>query len=418
MAKRMKRHGILPTLLFGLLFTTLTACTMSPQMIGNPEAPYPDNDPAVGDSVHLPTGVKVTAEQMNAAITDARIIYIGETHDNPASHRQELQVLKAVANRYPGQVSLGMEMFNTGHQEVLDKWVAGELSEKEFLQESDWYSNWQMDFAYYADLLHYAREMKIPVVGINVSKELRQEVGMHDLDELDEETRMQLPDMDFNDPYQKAMVESIFAGHGPGSKMFEAFLRVQTLWDESMAERIVRHMADQGQEHRMVVIAGGYHVRHGFGIPRRVYRRMPTSYVLVGSIELVVPAELQHKLMDVELPNFPMVPYDYLEYTEYEKLPGERVKLGVRMYEEDGKVIVEAVVPDSAAAIAGVEEGDIIVALDEAPIEENFDLIYAVNQHVSGDRSKLIIERGGERLELDVTFIPLPMTMKGHGKGK
>ena len=55
---------------------------------------------------------------MTAAITDARIIYVGETHDNPASHRQELQVLKAVAERYPGQVSLGMEMFNAGHQDV------------------------------------------------------------------------------------------------------------------------------------------------------------------------------------------------------------------------------------------------------------------------------------------------------------
>ena len=418
MAKRMKRYGILLTLLSGLLFSTLTACTMTSQLIGNPEAPYPDNNPAVGDIVHLPTGVKVTAEQMNAAISDARIIYVGETHDNPASHRQELQVLRAVADRYPGQVSLGMEMFNTSHQEVLDKWVAGELSEKEFLKESDWYSNWQMDFAYYSDLLHYAREAKIPVVGINVSKELRQKVGMHDLGELDEETRAQLPEMDFDDRYQKAMVESIYAGHGQGPKMFEAFLRVQTLWDESMAESIVRHMADKGQEHRMVVIAGGYHVRHGFGIPRRVYRRMPTSYVLVGSLELVVPVDLQDKLMDVVLPSFPMVPYDYLAYTEYEKLPGERVKLGVRMSDEDGKVVVEAVVPDSAAAIAGVAEGDIIVALDETPIEENFDLIYAVNQHFNGDRSKLIVERNGERLELDVTFIPLPMTMKGHGKGK
>ena len=71
MAKRMKRHGILPKLIFGLLFSTLTACTMTQQPIGNPEAPYPDNEPAVGDIVHLPTGVKVTVEQMNAAITDA-----------------------------------------------------------------------------------------------------------------------------------------------------------------------------------------------------------------------------------------------------------------------------------------------------------------------------------------------------------
>jgi S1-C subfamily serine protease len=122
--------------------------------------------------------------------------------------------------------------------------------------------------------------------------------------------------------------------------------------------------------------------------------------------------------MDVDLPSFPMVPYDYLAYTEYEKLPGERVKLGVRMSDEDGKVVVEAVVPNSAAAIAGVAEGDIIVSLDDTPIEENFDLIYAVNQHVNGDQSKLIVERNGERLELDVTFIPLPMSMQGHGKGK
>ena len=414
----MKRHGNFLILLSGLFFWTLTACTMTQQPIGSPESPYPDNDPAVGDIVHLPTGVKVTAEQMMAAITDARIIYVGETHDNPASHRQELQVLKAAAVRYPGQVSLGMEMFNAGHQDVLDKWVAGELSEKEFLKDSEWYSNWQMDFAYYSDILHYAREAKIPVVGINVSRELRQKVGMQDLAELDDETRTQLPEMDFEDRYQRAMVESIYAGHGQGPKMLEAFLRVQTLWDESMAENIVRHMVDQGQEHRMVVIAGGYHVRHGFGIPRRVYRRMPSSYVLVGSLELVVPAELQDKLMDVVLPTFPMVPYDYLAYTEYEKLPGERVKLGVRMREEDGKVVVEAVVPNSAAAIAGVAEGDIIVALDDAEIKENFDLVYAVNQHSSGDQSKLTIERGGERLELDVTFIPLPMSMTDHGKGK
>lgn len=414
----MKRHKIFLTLLSGLFFWTLTACTMTQQSIGNPEAPYPDDNPAVGDIVHLPTGVKVTAEQMAAAITDSRIIYVGETHDNPASHRQELQVLKAAAERYPGQVSLGMEMFNAGHQEVLDKWVAGELSEKEFLKDSDWYSNWRMDFAYYSDILHYAREAKIPVIGINVSSELRQKVGMYDLAELDDETRTQLPEMDLDDRYQRAMVESIYAGHGQGPKMLEAFLRVQTLWDESMAENIVRHMVDQGQEHRMVVIAGGYHVRHGFGIPRRVYRRMPTSYVLVGSLELVVPAEMQDKLMDVELPTFPMVPYDYLAYTEYEKLPGERVKLGVRMREEDGKVVVEAVIPNSAAAIAGVAEGDIIVALDDTAIEENFDLVYAVNQHVSGDQSKLTVEREGEKLELNVTFIPLPMSMTDHGKGK
>lgn len=403
------------TLYFLLLF--MTACTMSQQPIGNPEAPYPPAEqPTVGDIYHLPTGVKVTADQMYAAIADARIIYVGETHDNPAAHRLELQVLKAVAERHPGQVSLGLEMFNHEQQEVLNEWVAGKLSEKEFLKAADWYSVWTQDFTYYRDILYFARDHKIPVIGLNVTKELRRKVGMTDLAALDEETQAQLPEMDLNDHYQKAMTEAIYADHSQGDKMLDGFMRIQTLWDETMAENIVRALADKGPEHRMVVMAGGNHIRFGFGIPRRVYRRLPTSYILIGSRELVIPEEKQDKLMNVDLPRFPMPPYDYLVYTEYESLPGERVKLGVRMKEKDGKVVVEAVVPNSTADEAGVLAEDIIITLNGVLIEDSFDLIYEVKQRASGDQTTLVVEREGEQLKLDVTFIPLPKT-ETHGAG-
>ncbi len=413
---RLQIHWKLPLVLLLSLFF-MTACTMSQQPIGNPEAPYPPpEEPAVGDIYHLPTGVKVTADQMNSAITYARIIYVGETHDNPAAHRLELQVLEAMTKRHPGQVSLGMEMLNQEQQSVLNEWVAGKLSEKEFLKTSNWYSVWTQDFAYYRDILYFARDHQIPVIGLNITKKLRRDVGMTDLAALDEETRVQLPEMDLNDRYQKAMTEAIYADHSQGPKMLDAFLRSQTLWDEAMAENIVRTLTEKGPEHRMVVMAGGNHIRFGFGIPRRVYRRLPTSYILVGSRELVIPEEKQDKLMNVDLPRFPMPPYDYLAYTEYESLPGERVKLGVRMKEEDGKVIVEAVVPNSTADEAGVLDGDIIVALDEVSIEDSFDLIYEVKQRISGDQATLIVERNGEQVRLGVTFIPLPKATD-PGKG-
>ena len=404
------------TQLFCCISLTLTACTMSQPSLGNPEAPYPpQTPPAVGDIWHVPSGVKVTAAQMHAAVADARIIYVGETHDNPAAHRLELEVLAAVAERYPGQTSLGLEMFNTGQQGALDQWVAGELTEKEFLKKSAWYDNWRMDYAYYRDILDYAREHDIPVVGLNATREMVKAVGRQPLAELDEELRSQLPELDLDDPYQRAMAAAIYADHSQSDNMFDGFLRIQTLWDETMAESIVRAMADHGPEQRMVVMAGGNHVRHGFGIPRRVYRRLPTSYVLVGSRELVVPAEKQDKLMNVEMPHFPMPPYDYLVYTEYESLPGERVKLGVRMQETDGRVVVAGVVPESAADNAGVKAGDVVVALDEAVIADSFDLIYEVNQRVSGERANLVVERDGEQLSLVITFTALPVT-EGHGK--
>ena len=410
------RINFLP-LICTLTFLTLTACTMTQQPIGNPEAPYPSEKPEVGDIYHLPTGVKVSAEQMQAAIADVRIVYVGETHDNPAAHRLELDVLKAMAERYPGQLSLGMEMFNTSQQEVLDQWTAGELSEKEFLRNSSWFNNWRMDYAYYRDILNYAREHQIPVIGLNATRELVKKVGRNSFESLDEETRAQLPEIDLDDPYQLAMVETIYAVHSSGKAMLDGFLRIQTLWDETMAENVVRVMQEKGSEHRMVVMAGGNHVRYGFGIPRRVYRRLPTSYMLVGSQELVISEDKQDKLMNVEMPRFPMPAYDYLAYTEYESLPGERVKLGVHMKEEDGKVVVEVVVPGSAADQAGILAGDIIVSMGEVVIADSFDLVYEVNQRVSGDQTTLVVEREGEQINLDVTFAPLPKADE-HGMGK
>ena len=399
------QHRIV-ALFFCLLSVSLTACSMKQPLIGNPQAPYAFKQPAVGDIVHLPTGVAVSLEQMTAAVSDTRIVYVGETHDNPAAHRLELQVLKALRERYPEQVSLGMEMFNTEQQPVLDQWVAGSLSEKDFLKESNWYGVWGQDFAYYRELVTYARDQQIPIIGLNVPAELRRKVGMTPLEELDEETRAVLPEMDMNDPYQTAMTEAIFAEHTQGRAMLEGFQRVQTLWDEAMAENIVKHLESIGPQQRMVVVAGGNHVRYGFGIPRRAYRRLPVSYALVGISEVSVPSDKQSKIMNVDLPMYPMVPYDYMVFTEYETLPGERVKLGVRMREEEDQVVIEAVVPDSAADQAGIEEGDIILAIDDVAIKENFDLVYEIKQRVIGEDAVITVERAGETLTLNVTFIP------------
>lgn len=404
----MENRKIISAFIAALVCLSLTACTMSQQPIGNPEVPYPPAEQlVVGDIYHLPTGVKVSADQMRAAITDARIVYVGETHDNPAAHRLELQVLKAMAERYPGQVSLGMEMFNSRQQTVLDQWSRGELSEKEFLKSTAWFDNWGMDYAYYRDLLDYVREQRIRLIGLNATREMVKTIGRNSLDELDAETRSQLPELDLKDPYQNAMVKAIYSDHSQGGKMFDGFLRIQTLWDETMAENIARTLSSAPFGQHMVVIAGGNHIRYGFGIPRRVYRRLPTSYVLVGSRELVIPEKMQDRLMNVELPLFPMTPYDYLVYTEYESLPGEHVTLGIHMKEEDGRVIVETVVPNSTAAEAGVLAEDIIIALDEALIKDSFDLIYELNHYVISDKATLVVERGGKQLRLDLTFTPL-----------
>jgi uncharacterized iron-regulated protein len=394
----------------GLALLALTACTMAHEPLGTAESPYPlARQPEIGEIVHLPTGTLVREEEMLAAVSDARIVYVGETHDNPASHRLELTVLQAMDERWPGLVSLGMEMFTPRQQPALDRWVAGELSEKAFLKEVAWGTNWSMDFALYRELLTYARDRHIPVVGLNAEKDLVKAVGRKAPEELAEEERARLPEMDLADPYQTAMVDAIYGGHAAGNNHLAGFQRVQTLWDETMAENVARHLTTcLDGSRRMVVVAGGNHIRYGFGIPRRVFKRAPASYVLVGNQELAIPQDKQDRLMDVEMPHFPMVPYDYVVFTAYEDLPGERVKLGVRMEDKDGKVVVQDVVPGSTAKKAGVKNGDVVMALDGESIAESFDLVYAVGLHKKGDKAVLEVERGSEKLKLDLDFQPLP----------
>ncbi|MBF5096303.1 ChaN family lipoprotein, partial [Azospirillum sp. INR13] len=57
-------------------------------------------------------------------------------------------------------------------QPVLDRWVAGELTESEFLKETDWRTVWGFDPAFYLPILQFARLHRLPVVALNVERPL------------------------------------------------------------------------------------------------------------------------------------------------------------------------------------------------------------------------------------------------------
>ncbi len=392
-------------LLAGLMMSACAPSASKP-FLGDPQTPYPpERKPQVGDILHNPTGIFVSRDQMLRIVSDARIVYVGETHDNPAAHRLQLDVIKALAERYPDRIAIGMEMFTPAQQEALDLWSAGELTEKQFLKRANWYGTWRMDFAYYREILEYARELNIPVIGLNAEKSLVRKVGQQEIAELDESAQQKIPEMDMEDPYQRALTEAIYGGHSMGEAQQEGFIRVQTLWDETMAANIADYLkGPQGQERRMVVLAGGNHIRYGFGIPRRVFRRLPTSYQLVGSRETEIPEGKQQ--LDVELPHFPMPAYDFTVFTRYESLDGDGVALGIMLDEKDGAVIIRSVLPESNAAAAGLKKGDRILAIDGEPVSENFDVIYQVKQKKAGESGSVTIEREGQQHRIEIEYTP------------
>ena len=386
-------------------FFVLQACSQSAVNFHS-EEPYPPSvEPQIGDILHTASGHYVDQQQLFDSLAHFPLIYVGEVHDNPASHRLQLEILKAMQQRHPGQLSLGMEMFNSEQQEALDRWVAGELNEKEFLRASRWYENWGGDFELYRELLEFCRQQQIAVIGLNVTKAMGRKVSMTPLDQLDSEIREMLPEMDMDDPYQRQMIEEIFGAHGTGASLLESFQRRQTLWDETMAESVANYMR-KNQGRRMVVVAGGWHINYGFGIPRRVHRRLPIPYVLVGGQNLEIPEEKRDQLMDVEMPEFPMPAVDYLVYQSYEIFKPRGVRLGVGLDdsdEQDGLLITE-VESGSAANLAGIKKGDRLLRIDGSPLQENFDLIYSLKTRHPGGQASIELQRGDKTLVVEVVF--------------
>jgi len=66
--------------------------------------------------------------------------------------------------------------------------------------------------------------------------------------------------------------------------------------------------------------------------------------------------------------------------------------------------LVESVVEESAAASAGIETGDVIIALDGVPVLGSADLQAQVRSHQPGETVDILLIRGGEETTIQVTL--------------
>jgi uncharacterized iron-regulated protein len=371
--------------------------------------PYPPSvPPKVEEIFHLPTGLRLSIDGMIEMLSGARLVSVGETHDNLNDQRVELTVVRELHRRFPGKVAIGMEMFREPQQAVLDRWVAGELTELEFLKASKWYETWGYDFGAYRDLLLFAKEHRIDVIGLNPPKELQEAVRRTGLDNVPEDLRRGLPEIGETDPWQRDVLRGVFgghAGHGGGDESFDSFLRVQLLWEETMAQRVVDYLkSPRGEGKRMVTITGGWHVKYGFGLPKKVVRRLPMAYAILLPVEISTPEQQEGRMMRVELPEVPLLPAHFAWYVPYNSIEEKRVRMGVRMEEKEGRLLVESVTPGSPAEKAGIAKGDEMLALDGQPVKEPVDVLFRVAGMREGDTARVTVLRGGEEKILELTF--------------
>lgn len=362
--------------------------------------------------VHLATGRTFTEAELVDYLSRFNVIYIGEAHDSVNDHAAQLKILKGLYDKFPGQIALGMEMLRLPYQEAATKWSSGELSEKDFLRE--WTKSWGQ-YEYYKEILGFVREKKIPLVALNREKSKKPmgelPAGHAPVEKKAEEAKPAPPsepevEIDENDPYYEAYIDSFFAGHGEmGPDVKRTFLLGQLKWDETMADSAARFLkANPGK--KIVILAGGNHVRYGFGIPRRVFRRVPEPYAIVEPVIVQYPEEKKDRLMDVDPPSLPLRTADFIWPVTYKDLADEKIMLGVMIQDstEPVGVKVNKVMDGSTAQKAGIAAEDVITSIDGAEIKEVFDLSYEIQGKKKGQEGSVTVLRGGETKILRVTF--------------
>ncbi|MGE5190178.1 MAG: PDZ domain-containing protein [Gemmatimonadota bacterium] len=97
----------------------------------------------------------------------------------------------------------------------------------------------------------------------------------------------------------------------------------------------------------------------------------------------------------------------------YEDIEKEKVRMGVRIAADDGKVVVESVEEGSPAAKAGIAAGSVIVSFDGQPVTDLEDVFYLVGAKRAGDKAVVVVRRDGADRTVELTFFRMPAT-KAH----
>jgi uncharacterized iron-regulated protein len=268
--------------LFCLAALTVVAGACAPR---TPVVTAPISVPGVR-AVEGSTGTNISFDELVERVASADVVFFGEQHDDPETHRVEFGLLDALG-RSGRPVILSLEMFERDAQPLLNDYLAGRVSEADFLAKS---RPWERYITDYRPMVELAKVKGWTVVASNVPRPLASAVGRKGLAALDTLTPnergwaakdIQCPD----DAYRTRFMDTM-RGHGSGgaapapgdtlpTTVANRFYYAQCIKDETMAESIVESRQRASGNAIVVHYDGAFHSDYAQGTVARVKRRSP-----------------------------------------------------------------------------------------------------------------------------------------------
>jgi len=306
---------------------------------------------------------------MDKKIQQARVILIGETHTNYSHHLNQLAIIKQAKKKWDlegASVSIGLEMVQKPYQSYLDSYIANTISEREMLLGVEWYKRWGYDFRLYRPIFDFAKQNNIPLIALNIPREVTRKISKHGIKSLTKAERNYLPvTIDRSNTEYTARLKKIFAMHSHGKtfneKAFMRFVEAQLAWDEGMALSASNYLK-ANPNRRMVILAGSGHLINRAGIPERLDRLLGVD---ANSRSMVILSH-KDKAYTQKQADFSLASKDI-------QLPTAGL-LGIGMKDTTDGVRITQIAKDGSAEKVGLMKNDILLMLDNDAIKATSDV--------------------------------------------
>ncbi|MBN2009678.1 ChaN family lipoprotein [candidate division KSB1 bacterium] len=411
----------------------------------------------------------ISTDQLIKGLQHFRIVMIGETHTNQLHHDMQLAVMKGLTEAGK-KVCLALEMFTPSQNDALQKWVKGELTEDEFMDQVDYFNTWGHNYRYYQAIFQYAKAQHIPMFGVNTDHEYASKIGMHGLAGLSLEEAAAIPVVDTSNVEHRYFVKVAMEGmDATAPAQFKNIYAAQSLWDTVMGEGAI-DVAKKHPDAIVLVFAGSGHVAYNLGIGRIINDRSEFPFASIVAVDVpdsveesvmmkvkksikkqrktddadstasdmsgtamekspshtmpAMPGMSEQKTDDKKMPPMSMMhgmgsmedtPYHIVSRSLADFLWGKK-QLKDEEYPSFGFSIddpveqgfpVKRIIPESIAEKQGLKQGDIIVSIDGT----TFKTMSALKKHLHfknwGDSITFVVLREDKKVTISFTIEPV-----------
>lgn len=248
----------------------------------------------------LGNGTKIEKEEFlnNIAASKARVIMLGENHEDKEAHKLELDILTKLSETQDRKTGLSLEFYDRESQNVLNEYLGGLIDLDTFVNDARPPANY-LD---YQPLIDYCKLKSQPVLSSNCPRRYTRMVGRNGKEFLNQLSTTPaasllppLPYSGASEAYTRNFIQIMEKMGNTNPNVPTKMLDAQSLWDATMAHSLVGFLK---QVDTALHITGYFHIQHRLGTVEHFQRYAPGVDILTV---VILPSEEMDSLNDEQV---------------------------------------------------------------------------------------------------------------------